>query len=95
MLRMMMMRAMPGAADSAAEGQRRTISVRWMDESCQGTRRAVAKAVAFPLRIQPSIDNHCRLLLQIGQLLGYYSYKSYALHSVLQGYPGHRRKMIP
>jgi hypothetical protein len=43
-----------------------------LDESDQqGPNRALAEVVAHPLRIQPSIDNHCRLLHQIGQLLGY------------------------
>jgi hypothetical protein len=84
---MMMTGRHAGDADSATEDKaKRTISARCMDESGQGTKRgvAVAEAIAGPLRIQPSIYNHCRLLLLIGQLLWCCSYKSYNLHSVLQ-----------
>jgi hypothetical protein len=52
---------------------------RGMDKSSQRPRRAeaeavaeaAAEAVACPLGAQPGINRHCRLLLQICQLLGY------------------------
>jgi hypothetical protein len=49
---------------------------RGMDESSQGPKRAVAEAVGCPLGVQPGIHRHWRLLLQVGQLLGYCSYKA-------------------
>jgi hypothetical protein len=52
------------------ETMKRTTPTKGMDESGQGLKRAVAKATARPLGIQPNINRHCRLLLQIGQLLG-------------------------
>jgi hypothetical protein len=58
MLRRMIMKATPGAADSAAKGEGKADnSCQAHDESGQGPRRAVAKAIARPLRIHPSIDN--------------------------------------
>ncbi len=44
---------------------------------------------------QPGIQRHCRVLLQKGQLLGCYSYKSYLLHLALWQCPGNRTKMMP
>ncbi len=51
-----------------------------MGESIQGPRKGVAEAIALLLGVQPGKNNLCRLLLQIGQLLGCCSYKNNALH---------------
>jgi hypothetical protein len=72
--------------------QRWTTSNGRMDESGQGPRKAVAKTAARPVGIQPSIKNHSMFLLQIGQLLGYFSYKSYVFHSVLRRVPAVGRR---
>jgi hypothetical protein len=37
---------------------------------------AIAEAVVRPLGVQTSVDNRCRLFLQIGQLLGCCSNKA-------------------
>ncbi len=53
------------AADAAAKGESRMkASKRYMDKSGQGPRRAVAKAVARPMGIQPDINRHLGPLLQ-------------------------------
>ncbi len=50
--------ATPGAADPAAEDKAKADNPgRHMNESSQGSKRAVAKSVAQPLRIQSSIHN--------------------------------------
>ncbi len=50
--------AMPGAADQPLKMRRRqATSARSIDESNQGPRRAVAIAIARPLRIQPGIHS--------------------------------------
>jgi hypothetical protein len=58
MLKMMMTDATPGVADPAAEHEAKVENpARCIDESDQGSRRAVAVAVAHLLRIQPGIHH--------------------------------------
>jgi hypothetical protein len=57
------------------ETTRKTTPARGVDESDQGPKRSRSQSLARPLGIQSNVNNHCRLLLQIGQLLGYCSYK--------------------
>jgi hypothetical protein len=51
-----------------------------MGESVLGPRKGVTEAIALLLGVQPGKNNLCRLLLQIGHLLGCCSYKNDALH---------------
>jgi hypothetical protein len=92
---MMMTGATPKVVDPAAEDEAKADDIcQAIDMSHQGLKRAVAKAVARTLGIQPGIKRHFRLLLQIGQLLGCCSYK--ATHSIqCYSHLGHRRKTMP
>jgi hypothetical protein len=73
------------------ETTKRMTPARGVDKSGQGPNRAAAEAVALPLGIQPSIDRHCRFLLQIGQLLGC----SYKLRLVLGATAHENEARIP
>ncbi len=66
-----------------------------MDESSQRIRRAVAVVVVRPLGAQPSIDYHCRLLFQIGKLLGCCSYKATPSTYHYGGVLSHWTKTMP
>jgi hypothetical protein len=59
----------PGAADSAAEDEKKADNLRQKHGRVkQGLKRAIAEDTAHPLRIQPSIA--LKILPPRGQLLG-------------------------
>jgi hypothetical protein len=91
-LRTMMTGATPGAADPAAEDEAKADDIRQaMDESSHGPKRA--EAIARPLGIRRGVNRHCRLLLQIDQLLGYCSFKA-TPSTWHYSYLGHRTKTM-
>jgi hypothetical protein len=69
--------------DDKAKGKGRRLR-RSKDEHGRGPKRAVAEAVARPLKIQPGIQNTLESSPPKGQLLGQCSYISYALRPVLR-----------
>jgi hypothetical protein len=71
------------AEDSTSKDEAKGCSCRQMDESVQRPRRAVAKAVAHPLRIQPGIHGTEDSSSNRPVARARCSYKSYALCLVL------------
>ncbi len=57
------------------ESKMKTITAGQIDKSGQRPERAVDVVIACPLGAQLGINNHCSLLLQIGQLLRYQAVK--------------------
>jgi hypothetical protein len=85
-LMMMIMDAMQGAVDLAAEGKAKMTSARRMDKTNQGPKRAVAEAIDHPQQFQPGTysagDSSSK-----GPIARICSHKSYVFLLVLRRCP--------